>query len=193
MLKRFVASLLVVTLVSLFAVSQLDAQVSKAFKIFGTGVAPTGLPLPGQPPRPHTVKGNATHLGRHTGMGAVETISADFSQFPVVITGVFRSGAPFEFTGANGDKLVCDYGRDGNGNAVGTFELEILDIDVNGNLLVRATWLADFVARGDLSTGKFSGVSGQWTMLAKSAPFILGSSTPLAYSWEGRGRLTFQK
>jgi hypothetical protein len=192
MLNHLLASLIIVSSQFVVGVSAADAQVSKAFKIMGQGVAPTGIPLPGDPPRFHNVKGNATHLGLHLGMGSVETISADFSQFPV-ITGVFRSGSPFEFTGANGSQLVCDYGRDADGNSVGKFELVVLDIDANGNMLVQATWLADFVARGDLSTGKFDGVSGSWTMLAKSAPFILGSNTPAAYGWEGKGRLTFQK
>jgi hypothetical protein len=179
------------TLVTL--TTDVNAQVSKAFRISGSGSAPTGVPLPGQPPRPHMIIGQATHLGRHYGEGEVETISADFSQFPNTISGIFRSGIPFEFTGANGDKLVCDYGRDANGDAIGTLTLDILDILPGGDLVVQAEWIADFVARGDLSTGKFDGISGSWTMIANSEPFILGSSDPMFYSWSGKGRLTFQK
>ena len=44
----------------------------------GGGVAPFGLPLPGQDPRPHSSLGQATHLGRYTGDGTVETDSAAF-------------------------------------------------------------------------------------------------------------------
>jgi DNA polymerase-3 subunit alpha len=52
-----------------------DAQ-AKPFKIVGEGVGPSGLPLPGQDPRPHWVVGNANFLGRHTGEGTVATDSA---------------------------------------------------------------------------------------------------------------------
>jgi hypothetical protein len=52
-----------------------EAQ-EKLFKIKGKGIAPDGLPLPGQEPRPHWIKGEATYLGRHTGLGSVKTDTA---------------------------------------------------------------------------------------------------------------------
>src|SRR4051812_25031715 len=87
-----------------------EAQV-EAFKISGSGVGPVGLPLPGEDPRPHSILGIATHLGLHTGEATVRTDSAvpDFASGR--ITGEFGSGSPFIFTAANGDKLVCYYGR----------------------------------------------------------------------------------
>jgi hypothetical protein len=38
------------------------AQVVKPFRITGQGGGPLGLPLPGQPARPHEIAGQATHL-----------------------------------------------------------------------------------------------------------------------------------
>lgn len=192
-LKNFTLVLCSFAMITAFSTSDSQAQVSKAFRITGSGIIPEGVPLPGEPPRAHWIEGNATHLGKHTGSGSVQIANADFSDFPNCITGNFGSGVPFEFVGANGNKLVCEYGRDENGEAVGFFKLTILEINLDGTLLVEADWLAQFVTRGDLSTGKFAGVSGSWTMNAKSEPFILGSTDPSAYSWEGGGRLTFKK
>jgi hypothetical protein len=45
----------------------------------------------------------------------------------------------------------------------------------------------------DLSTGKFAGVTGSWVMYARSEPFVLGSSDPVIYSWEGEDELTFPR
>ena len=44
-----------------------------------------------------------------------------------------------------------------------------------------------------LSTGKFEGVTGSWTMFANSEPFVLGSNDPVYYVWKGDGSLTFQE
>jgi hypothetical protein len=171
------------------------AQVVKPFKITGEGIAAKGLPLPGQPVREHVItKGQATHLGNYTGAGAVRTDSAVVDPVQGVITGEFGGGAPFVFTGANGDKLVTWYGRTDHGaEDPGTFELTIVDILPDGNLVVEAAWIAEFVAQPDLSTGKFAGVTGSWIMYAFSEPFVLGSDDPLEYWWEGEGTLTFPK
>ena len=165
----------------------------KPFKISGSGVGPTGLPLPTQPPRLHWVIGEATHLGRHYGEGTVQTDSA-FPQPNGTIIGEFGSGSPFVFRGANGDKLVCWYGRKNHGaSQPGTFELTILGVTPLGTPIVTARWIAEFVAQPSDSTGKFAGVTGSWVMYARSAPFVLGSNDPVSYSWEGEGRLTFPK
>ena len=160
-LKNFTLVLCSFAMITAFATSDSQAQVSKAFRITGSGIIPEGVPLPGEPPRAHWIAGNATHLGKHTGNGSVQIANADFSDFPNCITGNFGSGVPFEFVGANGNKLVCEYGRDENGEAVGFFKLTILEINLDGTLLVEADWLAQFVTRGDLSTGKFAGVLGK--------------------------------
>jgi hypothetical protein len=188
-----VVSPLVALLVALVVASAPAQAQVKPFKITGEGVGPLGLSLPGQDPRPHWIVGNATHLGRHYGEGFVRTDTANF-QPDGTITGTFGSGAPFVFTGANGDQLVCYYGRTDHGaSKPGTFVLTILDVLEDGSLLVEAAWIAEFVPVSDQCTEKFLGVTGSWVMYAYSKPFVLGSSDPVDYSWEGEGTLTLQK
>jgi hypothetical protein len=98
-----VSSLIVLHLGLGLASPQARAQIVKPIKISGEGVGPLGLPLPGQPPRPHWAAGQATHLGDYYGIGEVETDSASF-QHDWTITGEFGSGSPFVFSGANGDQ-----------------------------------------------------------------------------------------
>jgi hypothetical protein len=168
-----------------------QAQVEKPFKITGEGIGPTGVPLPGQPARPHWIIGEATHLGRHYGEGKVQTDSA-MPPSDGAITGEFGSGAPFVFEGADGDLLVCEYGRTEFGaEQPGFFELTILGVE-DGALIVEALWIAEFVPVSDACTGKFAGVTGGWIMFAESEPFVLGSNDPIFYSWEGEGSLVFQ-
>ncbi len=188
-----VSPLVILLVVLVLANSQAQAQVEKPFKITGEGVGPDGLPFPGQPPRENCIVGNATHLGRHTGLGSVETATVYLGDLPERITGTFGSGTPFVFTGANGDELVCDFGRDAEGGFTGIFELTILGINLDGDLIVEALWIAEFVPLSEVCTGKFKGVTGSWIMFANSEPFVLGSCDPLYYEWEGDGSLTFQK
>lgn len=188
---RFLLALSLPVLVA--AVSPAQAQI-KPFRVIGAGGAPEGLPLPGQSPRPHWEIGVATQLGLHCGEGTVQTDSAVIDLEHGVITGEFGSGSPFVFTGANGDQLVTWYGRvDHGASQPGTFTLTILDMLSDGSLVVEAAWIAEFVAQPDVSTGKFAGVTGSWIMYAYSAPFVLGSSDPAAYWWEGEGTLRFQR
>jgi hypothetical protein len=181
------------------ATAPAHAQVVKPFKIKGSGEGSIGLPLPLQPPRPHWIVGEATHLGRHYGEGTVQTDSADLDIPNGVITGEFGGGSPFVFIGgngddANGDRLVTWYGRTDHGaSEPGTFTLTILGTTPGGALIVEAAWIAEFVAVPEESTGKFAGVSGSWIMYAFSDPFVLGSDDPVVYSWHGEGTLTFQK
>jgi hypothetical protein len=197
---------------TVFAVTPSQAQVVKPVKIVGSGIALTGLPLPGQPARVHPSEGHATHLGHYTGTGSVRTDSAmpvDFDPttgLPGSFIGEFGSGDPYVFTGANGDQLVCFYGRTDKGASTpGTFELRVRGIlldddgvpilDPNGSpiFIVQAYFTAEFVPQPELCTGKFAGVTGRWVMYAATDPFILGSSDPTAYTWEGEGKLTFKK
>jgi hypothetical protein len=175
------------------ATSLAEAQ-TKPFKIIGYGIAPEGLPLPGQGARPHWIVGTATQLGLHVGAGTVQTDSVDppNPDTPNIISGKFGSGSPFVFAGGHGDRLVCNYGRAANGEATGTFQLMVVGFD-GSDLIVEALFLADFVPVPELCQGKFAGVTGSWVMIAKTEPFVLGSSEPLPYGWVGEGKLNFQK
>lgn len=177
-------------LVSTFSLLTYDAEAQvKPFKINGEGVAPIGLPLPGQDARPHTIVGNATHLGRHRGEGSVQTYAPVFHG-DGRITGEFGSAEPFVFTAANGDILSCEYGQTEFGASTpGTFEL----IPVGPPGIYTANFIAEFVPVSAACTGKFAGVSGSWVMYAVTEPFVLGSTDPIDYSWEGNGTLTFKK
>jgi len=191
--NKVVGPLTALAVVLTLACHKAQAQV-KPFKVTGEGVAPFGLPLPGQDARPHSIVGNATHLGRHTGEGSVKTDSVVFDPTTGRIIGEFGSGAPFVFTGANGDELVCYYGRtDFGASKPGTFELTILDVLPDGSLVVEALFIAEFVPQPDECTGMFAGVTGSWVMYATTEPFVLGSNDPVNYSWQGQGSLTFAK
>lgn len=184
--------------IALLAADYGSAQAqTKPFKISGSGTADFGLPLPGQDPRPHEIDdGLASHLGRYTGFGSVRTDTAlpVFEDGNLVgFEGEFGSGEPFTFVAANGDELVCHYGRSDKGAAEpGTFELTIVGILPGGYLLVEAAFIAEFVPQPE-STGRFAGCTGGWIMYAFTDPFILGSTDPIDYWWEGEGSLTFKK
>jgi hypothetical protein len=142
----------------------------------------------------HWIVGEATHLGRHYGEGRVQTDTAIPDLEKGQITGEFGSGSAFVFVGANGDRLVTWYGRTDHGaSEPGTFILTIVGVAPDGNMIVQAQWIAEFVAVPEESTGKFAGVTGSWIMYARSEPFILGSDDPVSYSWEGEGELTFRR
>lgn len=191
LLRRSLALIPVLSLLSVLAFTPAQAQAqTKPFKITGAGVGPTGLPLPGQDSRYHWAIGQATHMGRCRGEGFVQTISADFSQFPNSISGQFGSDGLFVFTGANGDQLACKYGDQGGGE-LGSYVLTVVGVSENMLPIVEALWLADFVVQPDESTGKFAGVTGSWVMVARSDPFELTATDPVGFSWEGDGSLSF--
>ena len=187
-LKNVVVPML--AMVATLSMLSYDAQAQlKPFKIKGEGVAQFGLPFPGQAARPHTVVGTATHLGKHHGVGSIQTNTVvphpDGS-----ITGTFGSGQPFVFTGANGDILSCNYGKSVSPSAHGTFTL----IPVNASAGVyMGIFVAEFVPISSACTGKFEGVTGSWVMYAETEPFVLSSSNPVEYAWEGSGELNFKK
>jgi hypothetical protein len=186
--NRSIAASIVCTLALALAANRAEAQ-EKPFKITGGGAGPMGLPLPGEPGRPHWAVGTATHMGLYYGIGEVETDTADFHA-DGTITGTFGSPVPFVFTGANGDKLACYYGRtDFGAENPGTFEL-VPVTDLGPGWYV-ATFVAEFVPYDPDCTGKFQGVTGSWIMVATTAPFVLGSSDPVDYVWDGEGSLTF--
>ena len=182
-----IATLSLCTLALVLSHGRAEAQ-TKPFKISGAGIAPNGLPLPGQGSRPHWAVGTATQLGLYHGSGTVETDTAEFHA-DGSITGQFGSGVlPFDFVGANGDVLSCEYGRTEFGASTpGTFTL----VPMGAGVYV-AYFIAEFVPQGDQCTGKFASVTGSWIMYAATEPFVLGSTDPIPYSWEGSGSLTFK-
>jgi hypothetical protein len=110
------------------------------------------------------------------------------------ITGEFGSGSPYVFTAANGDRLVCFYGRTDKGATdPGTFELTVVGATPAGRPIVTALFIAEFVVQPDLSTGRFAGATGSWIMYAWTEPFVLFSENPTAYAWAGSGSITFPK
>lgn len=165
---------------------------TKPFAISGVGTGPQGLPLPGQPARPHNIVGVATHLGLHTGAGQVQTDTIDvFDLEAGIIAGKFHGN--FTFERKNGDKLVTTYGDTAAGAAEpGEYTITVIGASEAG-LIVTAYFVAEFVVNPTASTGKFAGVRGSWIMYAQTGPFVLGSSDSLDYGWVGEGTLTFPK
>ena len=195
MSQLFVRRMLAVSLFAVLGMVTLagaakKTSVTKPFKVSGGGIAPEGLRPPGEVTT-HLIDGTATHLGRHSGEGNFDILSLDFTS-PTTLGGTFASHDPCVFIAANGDELVCYYGREDKGaEEVGEIEITILDITEDG-FLVDAFFIAEFVVQPE-STGRFAGGSGSWIMYAQTEPFILGSSEPVAYTWEGEGAITIAK
>lgn len=169
------------------------AKAAKPFKITGGGVAPEGLRPPGETTT-HLIEGHATHLGKHSGIGTfdIDTFVPDDPFLPTSISGTFASADPCVFVAANGDQLVCYYGRTDKGaSEIGTFKLTVVGVTEDLQLIVEALFIAEFVPQPELSTGRFAGTTGGWIMYATTEPFVLGSSDPVDYAWEGQGSLTF--
>jgi hypothetical protein len=186
--SRSILMLIACIITLALAQPQAQAQV-KPFKISGAGIAPTGLPLPGEPPRDHWAVGNATELGKYSGAGQVQTDTANFNADGTV-TGEFGSPVPFVFTAANGDKLACYYGRTEFGATTpGTFTL--VPVPELGPFWYVAYFVAEFVPYDPMCTGRFKNVGGGWVMYATTDPFFLFASDPVPYSWEGRGSLDY--
>jgi hypothetical protein len=194
-MRRLATRVVIVGLVAVFGVGTLGvagkkSEVTKPFKVKGGGIAPEGLRPPGEVTT-HLIEGTATHLGKHTGEGNFDIYTL-IPTSPTTLSGTFGSHDPCVFVAANGDELVCYYGRPDKGAAaVGTFEITILDATSEG-FLVEALFIAEFVPQPE-STGRFAGAGGSWIMYAQTEPFILGSDDPVAYTWEGNGTLTLPK
>ena len=166
-------------------------EVTKPFKIKGGGVAPEGLAPPGEVTT-HLIEGTATHLGHHEGIGSFVT-GPPVPTSPSTLAGEFGSDEPCVFVAANGDQLVCHYGRTDKGAAEpGEYELTVVGVTDGGVPIVEALFIAEFVPQSE-STGRFAGATGSWIMYARTEPFVLFSTDPTAYEWEGEGELTFQK
>lgn len=186
--KMTVLALALCTAALALAQGRAEAQ-TVPFQITGGGVAPDGLPLPGEPPRSHWSVGEATGLGAYNGDGLIETDTATPNPNGT-ITGTFGSAGPYLFTDADGDVLACYYGRtDFGASTPGTFIL--IPLPALGQGVYMAYFIAEFVPYDPACTGKFAGVKGGWTMYAVTGPFVLGSSDPISYVWEGEGTLTY--
>ena len=170
---------------ALLLASSAAAQ-TKPFSVIGAGYAPEGINLPAPfgsgVPTPHWSVGLGSYLGAYTGQGTVKAETFD----PATGGGSFGSGVPFEFTGADGDKLVTTYGRSPTGAATGEYQITQLP---DGRIVVE--FLAEFVPVTAQCTGKFTGVTGGWLMYAFTEPFFPGD--PFAYAWIGSGSLTFPR
>jgi hypothetical protein len=167
---------------------------TKPFKISGGGIAPDGFPFPVDS-APHSAVGHGTFLGKYEGQGGVHNVSLDFlPDGSGDATGTFDSDGPYVFTGADGDQLAVFYGTpDGGTTVTGTYDLVYLGGPVGPGGTYQAFFVAEFVPYDADCTGKFKGVSGGWTVYASTEPFVLGSTDPPAYEWEGHGSLTFAK
>jgi hypothetical protein len=163
------------------------------FAITGAGTGPEGLPLPGQPARPHNIVGLATHLGLHTGAGEVQPYTIDgIDPITGTITGKFKGN--FTFQKWNGSKLATNYGdTDAGASTPGTYTINIVGMTPEGAPIATAFFVAEFVVDPAVSTGQFAGVTGSWTMYAQTGQFVLGSTDPLNYAWAGAGTLRFPR
>ncbi len=175
-------------LVALVAVACAPAQAQvKPIKITGGGFAPLGVSLVPGVERPHTVFGNATLLGKHSGLGVFQITGPDPEGDPLKAR--FSSAPVVTFVAANGDELVCTYGEGGTGEVTLTpYQYQ------SGEFTAR--FVAEFKAVPELSTGRFEGATGEWIMIANSSAFTFVSetdTTPFTFTWQGEGKLAFPK
>jgi len=181
--NRQLSSLIALAVVLTVATLPADAQV-KPFKISGAGIAPQGLSMNPADASPHCAVGVATHLGKYYGEGFLKITGPGPNLNPLQAS--FSSAPEFTFAAANGDLLVCTYGKGGTGLAT---------LTPVGKCFT-ARFVAEFNPDPTKSTGRFKGVTGSWIMIAQSGPFTFVSPTntsPFAYSWHGEGTLTFPK
>jgi hypothetical protein len=189
-LKTVVVPLIALGALFTLACPRAEAQVVKPFKITGGGTAPKGLSLVPGTPTPHWAVGKATELGKYYGAGNEQLL-----KFTSPTTADFSSYGPFVFVAANGDKLACTYGDTTNGaKQAGKVTLTVVGATANKTPIVTATFVAEFNPVPALCTGRFSKlIGGSFIMVAVTQPFVLGSTTPVRYTWAGDGSLTFSK
>lgn len=190
MVRRESLKLIGILCATMVAIGMPVAQAQTVpFHITGAGAGPTGLPLPGQPPRTHWSVGTATSLGPYFSQGKLINLSFN----PATFRGTFGSSGGHTFTAANGDKLVTNYGSATVGDGkIGNYKLTVVGVTTSG-VYVTARFVAEFVVDPTKSTGKFAGANGSWLMTAQSTPWLLGSNDPLGYYWYGDGELKLKK
>ena len=157
---------------------------TEPFDIIGAGIAPNGIPVTPDDPVPHWAIGVATDLGLYYGQGLFQ-----IDAFTSPTTADFSSTVPFVFTGSDGGQLVCYYGRVDEGES--SPGVATLYPQADGKFV--AVFVAEFTPVYAECTGRFSKlIGGSFIMVATTEPFVLGSTDPVAYWWEGQGTLTFQ-
>jgi hypothetical protein len=168
----------------MLACARANAQV-KPLIITGGGTAPDGISLIPLTPAPHPTTGNATELGRYTGLGFFQILN-----FTGPLTAQFSSAPDVTFVAANGDKLVMTYGVVANGAA----RPGQVTLTPNADGSFSAVFVAEFNPVLAKCTGRFASVtSGSLIMIAMSSPFfIVGTNTtPFTYVWQGEGQLVY--
>ena len=151
---------------------------TKPFKIKGVGIADFIPSVPGTSAE-HFAVGTGTGLGCYYGEGALTLIG-----YTSPNTAAFKSTTPFVFYGEEAT-LACDYGITPAG--------QVTLFPAGGNL-VYAVFVANFTAVPAKSTGKFKKITGGgFEMIAVSAPFVFGSTTPVPYAWTGEGSFNYAK
>jgi hypothetical protein len=72
--------------------------------------------------------------------------------------------------------------------------LTIVGVTPTNVPIVQATFVAEFNPLPALCTGRFQRVTGgSFIMVAVTQPFVLGSTTPVAYTWSGDGWIAYSK
>ena len=193
--KHRLAGVIVVVMALGVSIQQATAQV-KAFQISGSGNILEDLPPAPGATAMHEATGNATHLGKYYGWGAVKIETIDFA----TLTGTFSSEMPFVFEAANGDLLVFQYGRTdpASGASPTAAQAGVVEFKDAGGGLVFAEWDAEFNPVPELCTGRFRHVvAGSFRMIAITDPFDpmfpIPAGLPYVWSSSGRGWLEFDK
>jgi hypothetical protein len=183
-LKAVLVPVAALAVVFTLACHRAEAQV-KPFKVVGAGLIPDGIPTTPLDPRPHWAVGVATELGRYFNEGVVQLL-----RFTSATTADFDSAEPCVFTAADGSELAFTYGDVSNG-AQQPGEVTLYPQD-DGTFV--AVWVAEFNPIPELCTGRFANVvDGSFIMVAVTEPFVLGSTDPVGYEWEGKGWIEFGK
>ena len=103
--------------------------------------------------------------------------------------GRFLEPCPLRIYWLGWGQLACYYGRvDEGASSPG---VATLYPQADGKFV--AVFVAEFTPAYAECTGRFSKLTGgSFIMVATTEPFVLGSTDPVAYWWQGQGTLTFQ-
>ena len=189
-------ALMVLACFAAVANNQAEAQV-KPFKIQGGGVLAFFPPIGEE--APHTIEGQATHLGQHDGLGWVRPLRPAAPDDPRLLPGnilaaEFDNSRPTIFVAANGDELYYDYGRGEGLYSPGIVQL-FPDPDQPGKVF--AVFIAEFTPILGAGTGRFENVvGGSFDMTAITESFALNDPenppVEIDYSWSGHGTIEFR-
>jgi hypothetical protein len=183
--------------VAILANGQAEAQ-EQPFKIEGGGVLAFFPPIGEE--APHTILGQATGVGAHTGLGWIQPLGLAAPDDPRLLPGnilaaEFVNSRPTIFEAANGDELLFDYGRSSGLFSPGIIQL-FPDPEQPGKVF--AVFIAEFTPILGASTGRFQGIiGGGFDMIAITDSFSLSDPqnppVDIQYSWSGEGTLEFRR